>query len=428
MCRNKEEHDRTYHREEVRERRANIQREHEHKKLESIKKRRQSRSEADRAELQRRKVAEALNCYYSDKPWFMDDEDIVEELKKHEVHARDVVRATKRFRAKFGADTRACVCALCNDYTVESEGSYKYKVLDELNKLDLVCDEETWESFTQVEKTFRHVEDLKKETDDGPQRYYISTFGLQNRIDDMSEECDVSDDDDSVLCEDDNEGEWRWWTDKNEKIHNIATARMFICCECSGSREKARFLKNSDPGRMPLKLQQTPLRPVERIILNKYVVYHHEMVLSQPKTEHVSGHVMAIPTFRSFEQPEPSVQPNTLRKEYAEYIHITYIGEKQSKQDGRQGAAHELKKQQTIPYRIVRPEVVELWMEYLDMQTELEEFRKNRADYIAAWEVKAEKFFNNRLESSDATVCSMHRNSAIDIARARPGFDQSDQG
>ncbi len=57
--------------------------------------------------------------------------------------------------------------------------------------------------------------------------------------------------------------------------------------------------------------------------------------------------------------------------------------------------AHELKKKQTIPYRIVRPEVVELWMEYLDMQTELEEFRKNRVDYLAAWEVEAEKIFNN---------------------------------
>ena len=135
MCRNKEEHDRTHHREDVLWRHATSQRDHLFKKRENIKKRRQSRSEADLAELQRRKVVEALDCYYSDKPWFMDDNEIVEELKKHELHARDVIRATKRFRAKFGMDTRACVCALCNDYTIEAEGSYKYKVLDELKKI-----------------------------------------------------------------------------------------------------------------------------------------------------------------------------------------------------------------------------------------------------------------------------------------------------
>ena len=116
-----------------------------------------------------------------------------------------------------GPNVGTCVCAMCNDFGIETEGEFKDNAQEYLNKVH--CDEDRWENMSSLEKRFRHIFDVnqwKKDTD--PERYFISEHGLQNEV---NKECGGK------------IKKWVWWKNKKPEDRDFSTARVFVCDACS---------------------------------------------------------------------------------------------------------------------------------------------------------------------------------------------------
>ena len=365
-----------------------------------------SHDSVDEKDKRIRALGIARRAYWRDKPFEMDDDELMKEVKRSEVKAEDIARMVREYNEQLGPGVGTCVCALCNDFCTENEGEFagytekpeKFEAKYLLEKIYKVgCTTDQWNKLSSLEQRFRHIVDVNegKGKAKEPDRYFISAHGLQSR--------DVK------------SKKWTWWTDGATSDYDLSTARFFVCHACDKPRSgHKRWLVNSDPGRIPEDLKKIPLNMAEKIVLNEAVIFNNTVLLDVVKKNHLSGHVISIEVNRRDNQPAPLLP----RKEYSEYIQLAFFGE-----GGMRPLAFKLMRTQKWEFTVVRPEVVHAWMEGLEMVDALQRFLDNREDYIRTWKQQADLIRAGAIDTDNKAACEMRRRGLADVARARPQFD-----
>ena len=235
--------------------------------------------------------------YWRDKPFEMDDDELLQAVTESRVLAMDVVRMIKDYSTVLGPKVGTCVCALCNDFCTESEGMFWSDARERLSvHYKVGCTGDEWNALSTLEKRFRHIVNVSEGTEDDPERYFISERGLQNEVD----------------------GKWTWWTDDNACHRDISTARLFVCKACDKPKTgHKRWLINSDPGRIPEYLKKIPLNMSEQIVMNKYIIFNNTVMLDVVKENHLSGHVISIPISQHDKHSREAQLP---RLEYSDHM------------------------------------------------------------------------------------------------------------
>ena len=350
----------------------------------------------------------ARRAYWCDKPYKMTDMELLEKVEESEVKPEDIVRLVGDYNEVFGPNVETCVCALCNDYGTINEGVFsddpkfgKRPAKDLLcNKYEVNCTEKDWNALSSLEKRFRHIVDVNEGTGAAPERYFISAHGLQKHL---------------------GKDKWAWWTDSQPTVGkpnrlDLSTARFFVCDACARPRTGCkRWLKNSDPGRMPKTLRDSPLNIAEQIVLNEAVIFNKTILLNA-KENHLSGHVISIESPRDAER-----EVQLPRLKYAEHIQLAFFGEARMKKlafdimrDGKWNATK------------VRPDNVEMWMRELEMNDALKNFQDRRNEYIQAWDKEMAQLRDTAIHTDDAIAVEMRRRGVDDVAKARPPFERDE--
>jgi hypothetical protein len=375
-------------------------------------------AEKHQGKFKSRKLTDALWNYWRDKPRHMSDVELMEQVIKSKLTPEDIARMVRDYNKVLGPDVGTCVCVLCNDFATENEGTFKPNAKDVLDDYKVGCTKDEYEALTSLGKRFRHIVNFDNGNGTGkdPVRYFISALGLQEPL--KTEKGKVVPD------------KWIWHDPTDARVLEkgclpaayLSTARVFVCDECvkTGSGPKRR-LKSSDPGRMPQWLKDNPLNMAEEIVMNEVVIFNTIALLDVVKKNHLSGHVIAIDTRLRNDKPCKVQLP---RMEYSDHIKLAFFGK-----DGTKKIAFDLMRKmrrQSWTNVVVRPKVVEKWMELLEMKDELAHFRERKAEYKLAWKAQEQKIERDSIESDDKVQCEMRRRGVAHYAKARPPLDPND--
>ena len=336
---------------------------------------------------------------------YLNNAELHEEIKRNKVTPDDVVRLLGDYDEALGPGVGTSVCALCNDFCREKMGAWqgydegddhfeeRFYARELLLEYKVDCSDKKWNELTTLERRFRHIVDVNegvKEND--VERYFISAHGLQSKLN----------------------GKWIWWTDAEETRRGLSRARFFVCKDCAkSSTGSKRWLVNSDPGRIPDHLKKVPLNIAEAIVLNEHVIFNKVVMLNVVKKRHLSGHVISIEINRRDNQTAASLP----RREYSNYIKLAFFGEA-----GMHTIAYDQMRKENWDVITVRPEVVEMWMEDLEMSVALGHFKEHREEYIRIWNEQAQSIRDDAIDTDDTIACAMRDRSVSDVAQARPQF------
>ena len=120
-----------------------------------IKAKRQKYQHSPNAKSKAHILADAQQDYWRDKPFEMDDDELIKAVKKSRVQATDVVRMINDYNALIGPNVGTCVCALCNDFGTERDGVFWNNARERLGvHYNVGCSNDAWSALSVLEKRF----------------------------------------------------------------------------------------------------------------------------------------------------------------------------------------------------------------------------------------------------------------------------------